>query len=99
MCFQMRAASQDMEQRVPGNWEARGQCHNLVARTCARGRMLDEGLELLDNMYKGELHIQRDTVRDHIKLLSTAYCPSLFDYTSAAELDGSVECIFFPRAP
>ncbi|CAL8469808.1 g9350 [Coccomyxa elongata] len=51
----------DMEQRGTGNWEARGQCHNLVARTCARGRMLDEGLELLDNMYKAELHIQRDT--------------------------------------
>ena len=84
--------SQDMEQRGADNWEARGRCHNLVTRTCARGGMLDEGLELLDNMYKAELHIQRDTVRHHSQSPSTAFPPILSDCTAvkaAANFDSS----------
>lgn len=47
----------------------RSRCHNLVARACARGGMLDEGLELLDHMYKAEVNINRDTVNFPITFL------------------------------
>lgn len=42
--------------------EVRSQWCNMVARACARGGMLDEGLQLLDHMYKLQLPITRDTV-------------------------------------
>ncbi len=59
---------QDMDQRwTEGDSEARSRCYNMVARTCARGGMLDEGLELLNYMQKSEVAINRDTVFiDHL---------------------------------
>ncbi|EIE25642.1 hypothetical protein COCSUDRAFT_32335 [Coccomyxa subellipsoidea C-169] len=52
----------DMDQRwTEGDSEARSRCYNMVARTCARGGMLDEGLKLLNYMQKSEVAINRDT--------------------------------------
>ncbi|KAK9915800.1 hypothetical protein WJX75_004253 [Coccomyxa subellipsoidea] len=62
---QPKAALQLLKEMNP-RWtdsdsELTSRCHNLVARACARGGMLDEGLELLDHMYKAEVNINRDT--------------------------------------
>jgi len=49
------------------DWErdgeaAKAEAYNTVARTCARGGMLDEGLALLEHMQKSNIEAGRATV-------------------------------------
>ncbi len=42
--------------------QAKAEAYNTVARTCARGGMLDEGLALLEHMQKNNIEAGRATV-------------------------------------
>ena len=42
--------------------EAKAEAFNTVARTCARGGMLDEGLALLEQMQQSSIDVGRATV-------------------------------------
>ena len=56
---------QDIDWSMHGE-EARTEAYNTVARTCARGEMLDEGLALLEQMQKSKMDVGRATVRHSI---------------------------------
>ena len=56
---------QDIDWSMHGE-EARTEAYTTVAHTCARGKMFDEGLALLEQMQKSKTDVGRATVRHSV---------------------------------